>query len=175
MVHNTGEPIMTLFKSIFNSGTPKFFGCLATGLATIFTPIAVAVSCALIFVLIDAIYGYKVSRKYGRTHLESNKLWKTLNKATESFIMITLAHLLDTYVITSLSLHLVEIVTGAICFSEFISLLESFIDLHPKGPWKLLKNIIKAKGEKYLDVKIDETELNDNIDDIKTDNQLGKQ
>jgi hypothetical protein len=35
--------------------------------------------------------------------------------------------------------------------------LESLCELHPKWKvWSILKKVIKAKGEKYLDVKLEE-------------------
>jgi hypothetical protein len=53
-------------------------------------------------------------------------------------------------------LHAVEIVAGMIALVEFWSLLESFSDLYPKWKiWKILKKVIKAKGEKYLDIPLD--------------------
>jgi hypothetical protein len=46
-------------------------------------------------------------------------------------------------------------------------LLESLCELHPKWKvWSVLKKVIKAKGEKYLDVKLDE-ELPDDHSTIK--------
>jgi len=46
-------------------------------------------------------------------------------------------------------------------------LLESLCELQPKWKvWSVLKKVIKAKGEKYLDVKLDE-ELPDDHSTIK--------
>lgn len=43
-----------------------------------------------------------------------------------------------------------------IALVEFWSLLESFSDLYPDWKiWKILRKVIKAKGEKYLDISLD--------------------
>ena len=168
MIHQIGEQSMILLEKMFGS-VDKVTGCLLAGFTAIFAPIQVAILAVSFFIIIDAIYGYKVSRKYGFKKFESNKAWKTLNKLFEAVLLITCAHIIDTYVVVSMALHAVEFVSGSICFVEFVSLLESLSDLHPKGPWKILKNIIKSKGEKYLDTNIPEKDLkeenqDDNID-----------
>ena len=175
MIHEIGEQGMLLFKKMFSSAD-KVTGCLITGLSAIFAPTYIAILAISFFIVLDAIYGYKVSRKYGFKKFESNKAWKTLNKLFEAGLLVICANKIDVYVVVSLNLHAVEFVSGAICFVEFISLLESLSELHPKGPWRILHNIIKAKGEKYLDVVIpDNADLNGNDDElnnIKNNNKL---
>ena len=166
MIHQIGEQSMTLLRKMFSS-VDKFTGCLLTGLTAIFAPIYIAILAVSFFIILDAIYGYMVSRKYGYKKFESNKAWKTLNKLFEAGMLVTCAHIIDAYVVTSICLHAVEFVSGSVCFVEFISLLESLSDLHPKGPWRVLQNIIKAKGEKYLGTDIQETDLKEeNPDDF---------
>ncbi len=167
MVHNVGDSVMTLFKSIFSNAERFASSCLA-GITSFLAPVSVVIIAAASFILIDVILGYRVSRKYGHKKIESHKLWKTINKMSEAVLLIIGAYVIDTFIVTSLDLHAVEFVSGMICGTEFISWLESMKDLHPncklcKVMDKILGQVIKAKGEKYLGIDID-------INDLKTNN-----
>lgn len=167
MIHNIGDPVMTLFKSMFSS-VHKTISCIITGITGYFAPISLTVACVCLFIIIDVILGYKVSRKYGHKQVESYKLWKTINKLFEAIILIVGAHIIDVSIVTSIDLHAVEFISGMICGTEFISWLESMKELHPdckicKVIEKILGKVIKAKGEKYLGVDID-------INDLKNTN-----
>ena len=64
-------------------------------------------------------------------------------------------------IVTSINLHAVEFVAGAIALVEFFTLLEHLGKLHPRWKvWTLLKKLVKKKGEQILDVKLDD-ELSD--------------
>ena len=116
----------------------------------------------------DMHYGYKVSKKYGRTHFESNKFWKTVNKFTEATMIICGALLLDKFIfMTYEELAAVRIAAGAVCCAEIISLLQTLRALHPDALIsRILAQIIKSKAEKYLDIDISEEikKLNDTSD-----------
>lgn len=158
-----GEHTMSIFKNMFSS-TERFTASLISGLTSIFAPIWTSISAVGILIFLDAIYGYKVSRKYGHKKIESHKMWKTIWKMRDAAIAITSASIIDKLVIASLDLHAVEIIAGMIAFVEFWSLLESFSDLYPDWAiWKLLKKVVKKKGEKYFGVSLD-GELADNED-----------
>lgn len=164
MIHNIGEPIMTLFKSIFSSAE-RFTGCMLAGVAAYLAPLSVVIICVVSFIIVDAILGYRVSRKYGRKKFESNKVWKTINKMFEATLLVVGANAIDAHIVQSIDLHAVEFISGMICGTEFLSWLESLKELHPNSKIckvidKVLGDVIKAKGEKYLGVKID-------IDDLK--------
>lgn len=167
MIHNIGEPVMTLFKSMCSSMT-RFASSAFTGILAFLAPVSVAIIAAASFIIIDVVLGYRVSKKYGHKHIESYKLWKTINKIFEAMLLIVGAYVIDTNIVTSLNLHAVEFVSGMICGTEFISWLESMKELHPnckmcKVMEKVLGKVIKAKGEKYLGVNLD-------IDDFKPNN-----
>lgn len=150
-----GEHTMSIFKNMFSS-TDKALASVLTGVISIFTPIQVPITAVGALIIIDAIYGYKVSRKCGHTKIESHKAWKTLWKTRDACVAITSASIIDSFVISSINLHAVEIVAGMIALVEFWSLLESFCELYPKWRiWRILKKVIKAKGEKYLDISLD--------------------
>lgn len=161
-----GEPIMSIFKNMFSS-VEKFTTSVLAGLASFYAPVYVPIVAIAVLMIIDAIYGYKVSKKYGQTKVESHKAWKTIYKIRDAVIAICGAFTIDQLIITSIDLHAVEFIAGAIALVEFWSLLESLCELHPKWKvWSVLKKVIKAKGERYLDVKLDE-ELPDDYSTIK--------
>lgn len=150
-----GEHTMSIFKNMFSSAD-KCVASVITGLLSIFAPVWVPITAVGALILLDAIYGYKVSKKYGHPKIESHKAWKTIWKTRDAAVAITSASIIDQLVVTSISLHAVEVVAGMIALVEFWSLLESFSDLYPKWKiWKILKKVIKAKGEKYLDISLD--------------------
>lgn len=170
MVVNPGEQTMTLIQRIFAQGWQSVcnIGC---SLFALFAPAIPAILTAFTFIIMDMHYGYKVSKKFGRTHFESNKFWKTVNKFTEATMIICGALLLDKFIfMTYESLSAVRIAAGSICFAETLSLLESLRALHPNA-WlsKILSKVIKSKAEKYLDIELPELkEPNDtNIDSSK--------
>ena len=145
-----GEHTMSIFKNMFSSAD-KCVASVITGLLSIFAPVWVPITAVGILILLDAIYGYKVSKKYGHPKIESHKAWKTIWKTRDAAVAITSASIIDQLVVTSINLHAVEIVAGMIALVEFWSLLESFSDLYPKWKiWKILKKVIKAKGENQL-------------------------
>ena len=137
--------------------------CAIAAIFAYLQPILIIILCCLIFIALDFIFGYIVSRKYDKKKIESNKLWKSVHKVVEAVVGITCAYILDTTIITSIDLHAVEVVAGIICGTEFWSLLESFSELSPGGPWKILKTVIKKKGEKYLDIDLN------NLDNTKNE------
>lgn len=163
MVVNPGEQTMTLIQRIFAQGWQSACS-LISSMVALFAPAIPAVLTAFTFIVMDMHYGYKVSKKFGKTHFESNKFWKTVNKFTEATFIICGALLLDKYIfMTYEQLTAVRIAAGAVCGAEIISLLESLRALHPKALIsRILAKIIKSKAEKYLDVDFSEIkELDD--------------
>lgn len=163
MVTYPGENAMTLFKKIFANGWTSLTGLIGS-FSALLLPVVPAIITAFAFILVDLYYGYKVSRKYGNKEFESHKLWKTINKLTEAFLLITLAAFLDKFIfLTYESLTAVRFAAGAVCTAEILSLLESFRALHPKAILsRILQKIIKSKAEKYLEVDI--SDIIDNKD-----------
>lgn len=151
-----GDPIMSIFKNMFSTAE-KFTASMFAGLVAFYAPVYVPILTIAVLMIVDAIYGYKVSKKYGQTKVESHKAWKTIYKIRDAVIAICGAFTIDKLIITSIDLHAIEFIAGAISLVEFWSLLESLCELHPKWKvWSILKKVIKAKGEKYLDVKLEE-------------------
>lgn len=153
MVINPGEQAMTLLRRIFANGWSSISSAFVS-LGAIFAPVVPAAVTAFAFILVDMFYGYKVSKKCGHKELESNKVWKTVNKFTEAAILIMLAFLLDKYIFNTFEeLMAVRVAAGSICTAEILSLLESLRALHPKAKLsQLLSKVVKSKAEKYLDI-----------------------
>lgn len=161
--------IMNLLKKLLTDGQTAFLG-FVSGVTVLFMPAVPIVMTVFIFILTDAIFGYKVSRKCGKTHVESHKIWKTVQKFLEAFSVITLGLLIDKYILMTYDdLTSVKVVAGAICLGEGISLLESFRALHPHAILsRILAKVIKSKAEKYLDVDLsDIISLENTKDDTK--------
>lgn len=157
---------MSIFKNLFSSAD-KFTVSVLTGILSMFAPVWVPIIAVASIMILDAIYGYNVSKKYGHTKIESRKAYKTFWKIRDAIVAICGAFTVDKFIVVSLDLHAVEFVAGMLALIEFWSLLESMCELHPKWKiWKLLKKVIKAKGEKYLDV-----ELNDILSDDTNNNK----
>lgn len=161
--------IMNLFKKLLSDGQMALFGFIS-GISVLYLPAIPIVITTLAFIVIDAIFGYRVSRKCGKKHIESHKIWKTVNKFFEAFSVISLGLLIDKYILMTYdNLTSVKIVAGAICLGEGISLLESFRALHPHAILsRILAKVIKSKAEKYLDVDLsDIINLETTKDDTK--------
>lgn len=168
MVCNIGEPTMSLIKKIFCDGYKSIIGLLS-GLVTLFMPAVPALLTAFAFIFADAYYGYKVSKLNGYREIESNKVWKTINKLTEALVIICLALLLDKYILDTMEqLYAVKVAAGSVCLAEALSLLECFRALHPNALLaKILAKVIKSKSEKYLETDI--SDIIDNKDDTNKD------
>ena len=150
------------------SSSDRFLSSIIAGFASFFLPIQVTIIAVSAFIIVDAILGYKVSRKCGYKEVEANKIWKTINKLMSAALLICGAHTIDTFIVTSIELHAVEIVAGIICGTEFISWLESLKELHPRNMLvriveKVLGKVIKSKGERYLGMDIDIEEIKKEI------------
>lgn len=159
---------MTLIQRIFHQGWQSVCN-VAASLVALFAPAVPAVLTAFTFIVIDMHYGYKVSKKFGRVQFESNKFWKTVNKFTESALLICGALLLDKFIfMTYEELTAVRIAAGSICFAETISLLESMRALHPNAMLsKILSKIVKSKAEKYLEIDMSDLNTNDSSNNTK--------
>ena len=161
--------LMNLIKKLFTDGQAALLG-FVSGIAVLYMPAIPIVITVLLFIVTDAIFGYKVSRRCGKPHIESHKIWKTVQKFLEAFSVITLGLLIDKYILmTYEELTAVKVVAGAICLGEGISLLESFRALHPHAILsRILAKVIKSKAEKYLDVDLsDIINLETTKDDTK--------
>ena len=160
MFHNQ-DASFAISRNIFSTGY-RLLGCFISGTLAFLAPVHIVLMAAYGFILIDAVLGYSVSRKYGKKKFESAKAWRTVTKLSEATLLIIGAFIIDSYVVPSIHMHLVEIVAGAICFSEFWSWIEAFSDLRPNSRMSvILRKVVKSKGEKYLEIKFDDDDFKD--------------
>lgn len=140
---------ISMLKAAFASG---YKGLLTTisSILLIFVPIKAIFFIVGGLIIYDAINGYLVSRKCGQPKIESNKLWKTILKLKNAFVLIGATYLFETFIIQTPIFHLTQIVSGIVCGTEIISLMESYCELNKdKRLTRILLKIVKAKGEKY--------------------------
>lgn len=69
--------IMNLFKKLLLDGQTALLGFIS-GITVLFMPAMPIVITVFVFIVTDAIFGYKVSKKCGKPHIESHKIWKTV-------------------------------------------------------------------------------------------------
>lgn len=75
-----GEHTMSIFKNMFSSAD-KCVASVITGLLSIFAPVWVPITAVGALILLDAIYGYKVSKNMGilrLNHIKHGKLYGRL-------------------------------------------------------------------------------------------------
>lgn len=154
---------MTILHGFLTSAE-KFTAGVITGICAFFAPLQVTLLAVGFFIAVDAILAYRVARSIGQNKFQSRKLWRTINKLGEAMLLVIGAHIIDTSVITSVNFHLVEIVSGIICGTEFISWLESLTALRPDSLLlrvirKMFGNVIMNKSEKYLGKQMELDEL----------------
>ena len=152
------------------ASTLKFRSAVVSAFISFFAPLYIVLCATYFFIILDWIYGYRVSRKYGHKKIKSSKLKDTVTKLTETTLLIASAHVFDSYIVPTIDLHAVEVVAGMVCLVEFWSLLESFCDLYPKWKlWKILSRVIQSKGEKYLEIELDDILTNKKDDKRNTE------
>lgn len=153
---------MNYFKAVVSEGPIKFFACVGTSIlsaiSTFFLPIWVTILAVCILTLIDMLLGIRVS-VLRKKPLQSRLAWRTLKKFGWSTMIISCAHLVDTYILVSFNAHLVEAFAGMIGGVELWSIVENLQTIDPDGPWRVFGKFIKQKGEKYLDITIDKSDL----------------
>lgn len=154
-----GHPhFMNLLKNIFDSASHCIPAVIA-GITAVLAPIALPVMVCFGMIGWDAYLGCRVSKKVGRK-LESRRIWATVSKALQAAMLILAGSLIDTHIVTSIDLHLVEAFAGLVAGSELISIAENQCTLNPDHPWwKILSKFVKTKGEKYLNITIEKEDL----------------
>lgn len=150
----------------------SFYGKLAIGAASIatayFAPIVGLLFACFACTSVDLVYGLKVAKRLGKK-ITSSKSWKgTLRKIKDEFTIIMLAHLLE---YTVMGEHSITILSGGatalICVTELWSILENLNTLDPEGPWRILGQFLRKKGQDYTGIEIQFK--NETNSDIKVD------
>ena len=129
-------------------------------------PLAVV---AVVFILYDAWTAYKLDKRVhtafpDKTQRKQAKFTSfAFGKVVKQTIpkrlmLIILAFLAEHWVFIHVTIPLSYVVTGAICFEQFWSILENESSCRPESEsrfWKLMQQIMVDKTERHLDVNLD--------------------
>lgn len=164
--------ILTSIGTTLNTVASNFYSKLAVLTAAtataFFTPIAGLIIACFLLNVADLITGLEVAIKQGKT-LWSRKTWTgTIKKIRQESAVIILTHVIEHFAMSAITTTTVISggVTILICLTELWSILENLNTVNPNGPWRILKQFLKQKGEQYTGVEIN---INDDgkINDIK--------
>lgn len=147
---------MSVFENIFSS-IQKFAASTLAGLASMYAPTYAPIVALTCITIINAFYTVRVNVKNQKRKTGLQELKKMFYKIRDSIVAICGAFTIEKFIITSIELHAVEFVAGAIALIEFWTLLENLGQMHPKWKvWGLFRKMIKKKGEQILDVELDD-------------------
>lgn len=167
--YQLGEHTMPIFKNMFSS-TEKLASAALGGLISLYSPVYVPITALAGIIIVNTLYACKVNKKYKDDEIltRSRRLTsKTFYKLRDAIVAICGAFTIEKFIVTSIDLHAIEFIAGAIALVEFFSLLENLGKLHPRWKvWNILKKIAKKKGEQILDVELD-GELSDDTNSNK--------
>lgn len=147
---------MTIFEDIFSS-IQKFAASTLAGLLSLYAPTYIPIIALTAITVVNALYKVQVNVRQNIRKTGLKELKKMFYRIRDSIVAICGAFTIDKFIITSVDLHAVEFIAGAIALIEFWSLLESLSVIHPNWKiWKLLEKTVKKKGEQILDVELDD-------------------
>ena len=129
-------------------------------------PLAVV---AVVFILYDAWTAYKLDKRVHNAYPDKTQrkqakftsfaFGKVVKQTIPKRLMlIILAFLAEHWVFIHVTIPLSYVVTGAICFEQFWSILENESSCRPESEsrfWKLMQQIMVDKTERHLDVNLD--------------------
>lgn len=135
-----------------------------------FRPTFPLIVVAVIFILYDAYTAYRLDKRVhivypdkttrAKAKFTSFAFGKVIKQTIPSRLwLVILAYLAEHWVFIHMTAPLSYIVTGAICFEQFWSVLEnesSCRDDNDSRLWKILQNIMVDKTERHFDVKLDD-------------------
>lgn len=147
---------MSIFENIFSS-VEKFAVTTLAGLLSLYAPTYVPIFALTGISILNAFYAVQVNKLNKKHRTGLTELKKLFYRLRDSIVAICGAYTIDKFIITSIDLHAVEFMAGAIALIEFWTLLENLSQIHPHwGIWRLLRKIIKKKGEQILDVELED-------------------
>ena len=133
----------------------KVINGLVLGLAALFSPIQPVVMCALLFIAVDFVTGVFAShseakRRGERWYFSSREAWRTIRKAGFVLLTIGMCWLVESCILSFLTLNLTRIVAGAICGVEMWSFLENASVLSDAKLFAWLRTYVKRKVEREI-------------------------
>lgn len=147
---------MSVFENIFSS-IEKFAASTIAGLLSLYAPTYAPIIALASITVINTFYAVRVNTKNNRRKTGLKELIKMFYRIRDSIVAICGAFTIDKFIITSVDLHAVEFIAGAISLIEFWTLLENLSQIHPNWKiWTLLSRLVRKKGEQLLDVKLED-------------------
>lgn len=147
---------MSVFENIFSS-IEKFAASTIVGLLSLYAPTYAPIIALASITVINTFYAVRVNTKNNRKKTGLKELIKMFYRIRDSIVAICGAFTIDRFIITSVDLHAVEFIAGAISLIEFWTLLENLSQMHPNWKiWTLLSRLVRKKGEQLLDVKLED-------------------
>ena len=133
----------------------KFISGAVLGLVSLFAPIKAIVICALVFIVIDFIFGVLASRAECRRegkqwYFSSQEAWRTVRKSCFVVLTISMTWLVESCVLDFVNLHLTRVVTGIICGVEMWSLLENISVLSDAKIFVWLRKYVHRRIEQSV-------------------------
>lgn len=136
-------------------GLYRYASALAAAIAALFAPISPLILCVVLFIVVDFVTGVwasyrESSRASRRWYFESDEAWRTLYKLGFSIVAISMAWLLESYVIDFVDVKLARLFSGFVCGVEMWSFLEnaSVISDAPYFVW--MRRFLKRRATKYM-------------------------
>ena len=121
----------------------------------LFSPIQPVIMCALSFIVVDFITGVLASRCEARRKGEtwffsSREAWRTIRKAGFVLLTIGMCWLVESCILSFITLNITRIVAGAICGVEMWSFLENASVLSDAKLFGWLRKYVKRKVENEM-------------------------
>lgn len=135
-----------------------------------FSPTFPLISIAIIFILCDTYTAYDLAKRVKQRYqgqipqdevkFTSFAFGKVIRETIPKRLMlIILAFLVEHWVFPSENSHLTQIITGAICLEQFVSILENECSCRDGNDgllWKILRKILVDKTQRHCNVNLEE-------------------
>lgn len=157
--------VIEFFKQTFSylSRVVAFlFGCAYAAVKPTFPFILVC----LFAILVDCFTAWRLARRVKEKHGRNDGKFKSehAKRIFSTFLIICLVvflcHFIDTEILYFADLHLANIVSGAFCFVQLLSILENESSLNNSSWAKVLQKILVDKAQRHFNVDISEVTKN---------------
>ncbi|MFR9620679.1 MAG: phage holin family protein [Rikenellaceae bacterium] len=134
----------------------KYCSALAMSILALFAPISPLIACVVLFIAIDFVSGvwasYRVAEKEKRSwFFESEEAWRTLYKLGFTLIAISMAWLLECYVVDFVDLKITKLFTGFVCGVELWSFLENASQISDAPLFEWMRKYVHRRVKKEIE------------------------
>lgn len=141
----------------------KWFCIFMGGLLAYIEPTIPFLVIATLAVAVDIITAWSLGRRIRKKHgaLANDGKFKSVNLKSAGwslvriYMLIILAYCVEQVVFEAASLHLANIVSGAVCLAQIWSILENESSCNDSKWAKILQKIMVDKTERYLGIDLD--------------------